>query len=77
MTIYVTSQQYQSLYQSYPADPFACFRAQLDESSQSKLASRPGHDTREEIVVSDDPILLGHGFVFDPMPVELIPDAPE
>jgi len=76
MTVYVTSQQRQSLYQSNPSDPFACFCVQLNSSSKATLTSRPGYDTREEIITTDDPVLLGYRFAFDPAPVEVIPDAP-
>lgn len=76
MTIYVTSQQRQALYQS-SNDPVARYLAM---QPTDVLKGRPPHDVREEIVVTTDPDLLAKGLVFDAKPSKKPPaggDAPQ
>jgi len=68
MTIYLTSQHRESLYRLNPSDPVAAFVSMADAVALAQLKKRPAHDTREEIVVTEDPKLLDKWFEFDPKP---------
>lgn len=79
MICYVTKLESNQVLGRYPVPPMTVFAGILTDAQRDALAARPVGDLREELIITDDPVLLEARFVFDdPTPAtQPPPDAPQ
>lgn len=78
MKCYVTELESHQVLGNYPVEPMTMFEKVLSEEQHTQFLTRPVHDTREEIIITDDIGLLDSRFEFDSAPPAPAPpgDAP-